>query len=44
LRQTQRKEEIFGSDDLEAVWIELNTIHDYRARVIVWLEAKITAG
>jgi hypothetical protein len=38
------KEEVFGSDDFETIWVELNTTPDHRTRVINWLEAKITDG
>jgi hypothetical protein len=36
------RREIFGDNDLDRIWTELNTSGDHRTRVIEWLEAKIT--
>jgi hypothetical protein len=38
------KEEVFGSDEVEAIWVEMNETRDQRTMVINWLEAKITDG
>jgi hypothetical protein len=37
----EARREVFGENDLERVWEELNTRKDHRTKVIEWMEAKI---
>jgi hypothetical protein len=40
----EAKEEVSESNDVQAIWEELNTSADHRTKVIGWLEAKIADG
>jgi hypothetical protein len=37
----EARREVFGENDIDTVWEELNTPGDHRKKVIEWLEAKI---
>jgi hypothetical protein len=41
---SEERERVFGEDNDEQIWTTLNTVEEYRTKVIEWLDAKITEG